>query len=417
MEGLEKEVFSNRFSDFSLDFPNVCTYDWIVLGELRLLAEALDWEATDPRELAAVIDILQAKLCRRVSAAVRDGEHQLTGKTSVSWVADICQLSKSSAADRLCVGGQIDSLPEVEQALNSGRIGYQAVSVICHLSEQLGDKRDHIEAERWVEYAQRFSLKQLRYLAREARYAWDPEGQSEDAEDDFDLRELHLSETARGMFRLDGWLDPVGGAALKAAIDALSKPLGRDDERTGPQRRADAAVELAHHAMDAGSMPRRNGARPHVAVHTTPEALRGAVGAPVSHLECGMPVSVATVQRLACDGTLHRVLMADSVVTDMGRATRAVSPAQWRALKARHRTCSWPGCDRPIGWTNPHHIEFFGRGGRSDLPNLLPLCFHHHRLVHEGGWQVVKAGSGYDFIPPERLSFRRARGPGGPWAA
>jgi len=37
------------------------------------------------------------------------------------------------------------------------------------------------------------------------------------------------------------------------------------------------------------------------------------------------------------------------------------------------------------------------------LPNLLPLCHHHHRLVHEGGWQVIRAGDGVQFIPPERV--------------
>ena len=53
--------------------------------------------------------------------------------------------------------------------------------------------------------------------------------------------------------------------------------------------------------------------------------------------------------------------------------------------------------------TSPHHIEFWARGGRSDLPNLLPLCYHHHRLVHEGGWQVIRAGDGVKFIAPERV--------------
>jgi len=26
-------------------------------------------------------------------------------------------------------------------------------------------------------------------------------------------------------------------------------------------------------------------------------------------------------------------------------------------------TSSGPGCDRPINWTSPHHIEFWSRGG------------------------------------------------------
>jgi hypothetical protein len=130
-----------------------------------------------------------------------------------------------------------------------------------------------------------------------------------------------------------------------------------------------------------------------------------------------MPISSKTVQRLACDGTLCRVLKADSVVVDVGRATRAISPAQRRALKARYRGCCGPGCDRPINWTTPHHIEFWSLGGVSNLPNLLPLCYYHHRLVHEGGWQVVKAGEGVRFIRPDRVIARRIRAPGMRWAA
>jgi hypothetical protein len=40
------------------------------------------------------------------------------------------------------------------------------------------------------------------------------------------------------------------------------------------------------------------------------------------------------------------------------------------------------------------------------------LCFFHHRLVHEGGWQVIKKGREFSFLPPERTVMRRARGPG-----
>jgi len=219
------------------------------------------------------------------------------------------------------------------------------------------------------------------------------------------------------MYHLTAVVDPVGGAALKSAIDALAKRLGQDDTRTPKQRRADALTEIVCHAMDQGTMPNRSGVRPHITVTTTLDGLKGELGAAASELQTGMPVSSKTVQRLACDGTLARVLKADSVVTDVGRATRSASPAQWRALKARHRHCSGPSCDRPVNWTSPHHIEFWSRGGPSNLSNLLPLCYYHHRLVHEGEWQVVKAADGVRFIPPDRVIARRARGPGMRWVA
>jgi hypothetical protein len=214
------------------------------------------------------------------------------------------------------------------------------------------------------------------------------------------------------MYRLDGMLDSEGGAALLAAIDALARPLGADDSRGPKQRRADALVELAHHAMNKGTLPRRGGVRPHITVTTTIEGLKGELGAAASRLRDGMPISSKTVQRLACDGTLCRVIKADSIVIDVGRATRAISGSQRRGINARHHRCCGQDCDRPVSMTSVHHIEFWASGGPNNLPNMLPLCYFHHRLVHEGGWQVVKGGEGIQWIPPEREVIRRTRGPG-----
>jgi hypothetical protein len=377
-----------------------------------------DLDFVDPRRLAAVIDRLQGTLCAVVNRAKKRGDHLLAGQSPCSWVASQCSMSKTAAADRLCVGEQLGNLPRIAEALSSGQIGYQATAVICHLSDQVGEKRQYLDEEHWIGYAQRFSIKDLRYLTYEARVRWDCDGFERSVEEDYELRSLDISETTRGMYRLDAWLDPVGGAALQTAIESLSNPLGTDDHRTAKQRRADALVEAMHQAMGAGTLPRRNGVRPHISVNTTIEGLKGELGAAASQLGNGVPISSKTVQRLACDGTLHRVLKADSVVIDVGRATRAVSAAQWRALKARHRTCAAPGCDRPVNMTSPHHIEFWARNGRNDLPNLLPLCFHHHRLVHEGGWQVIRAGEGVRFIPtPPHLWGGGAKRRWGEWRA
>ena len=379
--------------------------------------EAEDDDFVDPRELSSLIDRLQGKLCRVVAAARKRGEHLLSGQSPCSWVALQCQMSRTSAADRLCVGEELGHLPRIAQALSSGEIGFQAASVICHLSEQIGEKRAYIEEEDWIGFARRFSIKDLRYLTHEARIRWDCEGFERDLEANYELRSLDLSETISGMYRLDGWLDPAGGAALKSALESLSRPLGAGDRRTSKQRRADSLVELVHHAMDRGTLPRRNGVRPHVSVHTTIEGLKGELGAAAGHLEGGMPISNKTVQRLACDGSLHRVLKADSMVIDVGRAKRTAQPAQWRGLKARHRTCAAPGCDRPIGMTNAHHVDFWEDGGHTNLRKMIPLCYHHHRLVHEGGYQVVLAGERVEFIPPDRPVMTRRRWGESRWAA
>src|SRR5436309_3821189 len=222
-----------------MDIPNDSSYNVSMSAELQALENAIadfdreaDDDFVDPRRLSAAIDRLQGKLCRVVAAARKRGDHLLAGQSACTWVAAQCQMSKTTAADRLCVGEQLRNLPGIAEALSAGQIGFQATAVICHLSEQVGEKRQYIDQEHWISYAQRFSLKDLRYLTYEARVRWDCEGFERQTDEDFELRSLDLSETTGGMYRLDAWLDPVGGAALKAAIESLSNPLG-----TAPVRR------------------------------------------------------------------------------------------------------------------------------------------------------------------------------------
>ena len=235
-----------------------------------------DLDFVDPKRLSTVVDRLQGKLCRVVAAAKKHGDHLLTGQSPCSWVADTCLMSRNAAADRLCVGEQLQHLPKIAGALSVGQIGYQATAVICHLSEQVGEQgRQYIDEDDWIGFARRFSIRDLRYLTYEARQRWDTEGFERKVEEDYELRSFDVSETMGGMYRVDGWLDPIGGAALKAAVESLAKPLGADDSRTSKQRRADAVVELAKHAMDEGRLPRRSGVRPHISVTTTVERPEG----------------------------------------------------------------------------------------------------------------------------------------------
>ena len=375
-------------------------------------------EHVDNQELRVVIDALEGISCANARRSQLSGEHLVAGGISAaSWIARTCGMSISSAADRLCVGEQLESLPKVAAALGSGQISYQSTSVLCHLREQLGEKAHLLDEDEMLEYAREWSVFHLRKLCNRARHEADPDGFFNDAEENFTRRRFHISQMSDGLYLVDGVLDPVAGAALTTAIDVLAKPKGAEDERTPKQRRADAVGELAMHAMEQGTLPRRHSVKPHLNLTMTLEGLKGGLGVPPADLELSLPISIRTAERLACDCTVSRVLLADSMVIDVGRATRTVSPPMRRALRVRDKGCRFPGCDRQVNWTSPHHIEFWARGGPNNLPNMVLLCFFHHRLVHEGGWQVIKAGREFQFLPPERVVMRRARGPGRRWAA
>jgi hypothetical protein len=388
----------------------------------KLKAAVREFQAADDhvdnKELRVVIDSLEGTFCANARRSQQSGEHLVAGNISAaSWIARTCGMSVTSAADRICVGEQLESLPKVAAALGSGEISFQSASELCHLRDKLGAKAELFDEDEMLEYAREYSVYGLRKLCRFARHIADPDGFFNDAEESFALRRLHISQMSDGMFAVDGVLDPVSGAALKTAVDVLAKPKGPEDERTARQRRADAVGELALHAMEQGTLPRRHSVKPHVNLTMTLEALKGELGVPPADLELSLPISTRTAERLACDCTMSRVVLADSMVIDVGRATRTVSPPTLRALRVRDKGCRFPGCDRQVNWSSPHHIIAWARGGPGNLPNLVLLCYYHHRLVHEGGWQVVKAGQEFTFLPPDRVVMRRARGPGYRWAA
>ncbi len=132
----------------------------------------------------------------------------------------------------------------------------------------------------------------------------------------------------------------------------------------------------------------------------------GLDGAPGGDLEFAGAVPAATVQRLACDARVRRVLLGpNSAVIDVGRALRLPSAAARAVLRARSGGCEWPGCDRPVAFTNAHHLVHWGHGGATDVDNLVLLCYRHHWLIHEGGWQLARVERGRLLaIPPSQDS-------------
>ncbi len=106
-----------------------------------------------------------------------------------------------------------------------------------------------------------------------------------------------------------------------------------------------------------------------------------------SELEDGTRLTPETARRFACDASKVQVTRApDGSVLDVGRRTRTVPSAILRALEIRDRGCVFPGCG--LRFTEAHHVHHWADGGETKLSNLVLLCRHHHRAVHEGGFTV-----------------------------
>src|SRR5712692_2674414 len=277
-------------------------------------SQLTDSELADAiHEFRAALDAGEGVFSRLVYAFQRRGGHLVDGApTAVSWLTHTCKISSTSAADRLCVGRQLESLPLVAEALAAGEIGYQSASAVCHLHEQLGANVTGFDEQAMVGYARQFRVAHLRLLCRHARYVADPDGFDRDSEKSYERRWLHISPMLDGMHSIDGVLDAEGGAALKSALESLAHWRGAEDTRGKEQRMADALVEMTLHALDSGKLPAKSGAKPHLTVSVSLDGLRGIAGAAAAELQPELPISRKTFQRICCDSTVSRVMFADS---------------------------------------------------------------------------------------------------------
>jgi hypothetical protein len=63
-------------------------------------------------------------------------------------------------------------------------------------------------------------------------------------------------------------------------------------------------------------------------------------------------------------------------------------------VKARNRTCTFPGCRRPATRCDLDHTIPYDQGGRTCPCNLSPLCRQHHRVKQAPGWTLTQAEPG-----------------------
>jgi hypothetical protein len=201
---------------------------------------------------------------------------------------------------------------------------------------------------------------------------------------------------------------PENGAGVDGGVgggSAAGEPV--PDPRSAACRRGQALVEALRRFLDQGTAPIRGGQRPHVTVTIGLDELRRGIGA--GCLDFGGPIDAGTLRMLACEAAIiPAVLGTPSQVLDVGRANRLFPPGIRTAIELRDKGCAFPGCDRPPGWTEAHHLRHWVNDGPSSLENGCLLCSRHHSEIHRGHWEVRMAADGLpEFLPPEWIDKER----------
>jgi hypothetical protein len=318
----------------------------------------------------------------------------------IDWIRFECHQTSTVAADLIAVGEKLEGLAESVQAVSNGEIGFAHLKTMARTAEALDAKFNEAPL---LEKARENSPGKFHHICQHYRHAADAERYAAEQAEQVQQRRLKLSTWMDGSLLISGQLDPVGGAAFLTRLAPLARRSGAHDYRDQEQRNADALVELASGA----------GSQAQIQVTSSLETLLAVAGAPAAEMEHSLPVSSKTIERLACDSSIARVLLnSESLVIDVGRSKRVVSEPGRRALGARDGHCKWTDCERPASRSAAHHLIHWIHGGTSDLDNLILLCHRHHWMVHEGGWQIIRGEDRKIVTIPPTITFGPpARGP------
>jgi hypothetical protein len=347
---------------------------------VQKLIEELDEGPVDGDELIELrcqIDRLEAVWQRKLARFDVEGGPAADGALSTTaWVRSRCRMAGSAAGARVRSARMLRHLDTCRAAFEAGELSVAHVAVITGCARDVGLDR-FVDGEGiLVELARHTDPQRVSYAAHHLRNMIDAEGAFDDYERNHERRRLQLSPTLDGMFVINGQLDQEGGTVLKTTLEALMPPPAKDDRRDGPQRRADALVELARQRLNAGDLPTSGGQKPHLVIFSSDATLNGFI-----ELVGAGPIPRPVALRLTSDAT---------VAVDGQPERRTISPALRRALERRDRHCQAPGCDRPLSWCDGHHLRHWADGGASVLENTALYCRRHHGAQFHSGFRKYK---------------------------
>ncbi|WP_405243164.1 HNH endonuclease signature motif containing protein [Lentisalinibacter salinarum] len=364
------------------------------------------------------------------------GYWQLPGLCSTAhWLNWQCGIGMNAAREKVRVARALPDLPKISEAFRKGEVSYSKVRAMTRVADAqnedylLGIARHgtayHVEGivakYRRAKRLQDAANANFQYEMRSVEHYYDDDGALVlKARLPAEVGALLLKALDKAMdhqFNADddvhvgGPSGPISSPATDVSAETPEPDPDPEPTRyTFPQRRADALAEMAETYLAHGARDSSSADRYQVVVHVSAEMLDSHVGGPsgpihsqtTSQIENAHHVSAETSRRLACDcSVLGLVEDADGEPLSIGRKSRSISPAIRRALRIRDKGCRFPGCTRKA-YLDGHHIRHWSDGGETSLDNLVLLCRHHHRLVHEGGFDCEKSDDG-------EVVFRDAR--------
>ncbi len=298
-------------------------------------------------------------------------------RNCAEWLHYRCDFSMNAAREKVRVAHALKTLPNVAAGFATGDLSYSKVRAITRVAGV--DNEGEL-----LSFALKTTTARVEERCRELRCGTaDSLGSAQRA---FASRSLRIHRNAdRGTMSITIELPLETGELVEKALDkARDDSMSRVEfvDESWSARQADAMVSMASGYLSDQDKQCSTSDDYLVTVHVDQSALANSNG------RSSLPIE--SVKRLCCDG--HAVIIGEGEngePLNIGRKTRTVPTAIKRALSARDKGCSFPGCHH-TRFVDAHHIEHWSNGGETNLDNLMLLCSQHHKLVHEGGFKIER---------------------------
>ncbi len=379
-------------------------------------------------------------------------------RSCAHWLNWRCGISFSAAREKVRVGHALSRLPKTSEAFSSGVLSYSKARAITRVGNENNE-------ECLLSYARYGTASQLDKTVRLYRQQYDEAGvmmvgyhnaihdgdntvcvTDDERRDAENQRAMHHHEhrhvtthwDEHGCLEIRARLTPEQGALVIKAIDAAVESIAQSEpaekseshaleltkgtsaggfpinnNRQYPRQRADALVLMAEALLKDTKLTSSIEDRYQVVVHVDSNVLSQKVfekpsGEPDCYIDKQVAVPVETARRLSCSCKVVTALLHKGEPLSIGRRSRAVPTGIRRALTIRDGVCQFPGCDCQHH-LDAHHIVHWANGGDTSLENLIEVCHHHHKLLHEGQFSVVRqADSTLTFRRPDGTPIQKA---------
>jgi len=284
-------------------------------------------------------------------------------KNCAEWLAWRCDVSMTTALEKVRVAHALKTLPGISGAFASGELSYSKVRALTRVASRANE-------DELLMFALRSTAAHVAERCRELRCG--SEDSTDSAARAYAKRSLRVRrDPHRHMMTITVELPLDTGELIEKALDKA-----RDDEvlaipdladTSWSTRQADAFVNMVGTYLSVDDQ----------------SALAGGEG------RSALPIE--SVKRLCCDG--HALVITEDDKGEplsIGRKSRIVPKVLQRAVRARDSNCcTFPGCANRR-FLNYHHVKHWSNNGETSLDNLMLLCTRHHTLVHEGGFRIEK---------------------------